>query len=100
MAAQAEQLRTQYITSIINKEFNGTAKFKGFQRSFETMIRLYDNAGSVANRAAMDDEMKRELLLAILKDPTTPPAKGIDGRKFIGAQSWLAEQEEDDIATY
>ncbi|KAF8416252.1 hypothetical protein EV426DRAFT_700412 [Tirmania nivea] len=82
MAAQAEQLRMQYITSIINKEFNGTAKFKGFQRSFETIVRLHDNAGSTGHRVAMDDEIKWELLVAILKDPTAPPPKGMDGRKF------------------
>ena len=87
MAAQAELLRTQYITSIINKEFSGAAKFKGFQRSFESpMVRLHDNAGTVAHRVAMGD-MKKELLIATLKDPARPPAKGMDRRKFVGAQS-------------
>jgi len=39
--------------------------------------------------------------MAILKDPAgPPPAKEIDSRCFIGAQYWLAEQQDADIATH
>jgi len=44
--AHAEHLRTQFVMSIINKEFTGVAKFKEFQHSFETLVRLHDNAGA------------------------------------------------------
>ena len=55
MATQAE-LGTQFITSIINKELNETAKFKGlFQRLFEIVV--------PPNRISMECE---ELLFATL----------------------------------
>ena len=56
------------------------------------MIRLHDNTGAEAYRVAMEDDMEIELLIAILKDPARPPAKGMDGRRFVGAQSLLADQ--------
>ena len=37
------------------------------------------------------DDMKRELLVATLKGPAVPLAKGIDRRKFIEAHLWLAD---------
>lgn len=48
----------------------------------------------------MDEEMKKELLMATWKDPRVPPTKGVDGKKFVGAMTWLADQEEAEIATY
>ena len=100
MAAAAEQQRTQFITTIMTKQFSGITAFKPLQKSFETLVRLYDRAGGPNHRQAMDEELKRELLLAILIDPVVPPKKGLDGETFIGAQSWIAEQEEAEIATY
>ena len=44
-AALAEQLRAQHLTTIISKEYNRTTKFRGFSRSFETFVRLHDQAG-------------------------------------------------------
>lgn len=100
MAARAEQLRAQLVTTIINKEFTGVTKFKGFLPSFETLVRLHDAAGAPDHNIPLSDEMKRDLLIAILKDPAVAPAKGLDGRRFVGAQSWFADQEEEGIATY
>lgn len=85
MAAQAEQLHTQYTTSIISKEFNGTAKFKGPRVRSKTIVRLHKNAKTAEYRVAMEDEMNWELLSATLKDPATPPVNGIDGRKFVAS---------------
>lgn len=43
--------------------------------------------------------MKKELLMTTLKGPAIPLAKGIDGRRFVGAQSWPGDQEDAAIAT-
>src|SRR5207302_122125 len=88
-------LRTQFITSIINKEFTETAKFKGFHRSFETLIKLHDNAGSAAHRVPMGDEMKRELLIATLKDPAVLSAKqkeSMEGGSLAHNPGWAVNQ--------
>ena len=78
-AALAEQLRAQHLTTIISKEYNGTTKFRGFLRSFETFVRLHNQAGMPPHRQVMDPEIKKELLIATLRDPLHPPLKGIDG---------------------
>ena len=78
-AALEEQLRAQHLTTIMSKEYNGTTKFRGFLRSFQTLIRLHDQARMQPHRQPMDPEMKKELLIATLRDPPNPLAKGIDG---------------------
>ena len=99
-AALAEQLRAQHLTTIISKEYNGTMKFRGFLRSFETFERLHDQAGMPPHRQAMDPEMKKKLLIATLRDPLHPPTKEIDGQRFVGLQSFIADLPDEQIKTF
>ena len=69
-------------------------------RSFETFVRLHDQAGIPPHRQAMDPEMKKELLIATLRDPLNPPAKGIDGQRFVGPQSFIADLPDEQIETF
>ena len=39
-------------------------------------------------------------MVATLKDSSIPLTKGLDGRRFIDAQSWLVEQEDTEVGTY
>ena len=44
--------------------------------------------------------MKKELLIATLWDLLNPPAKGIDGRRFVGPQSFIADLPDEQIKTF
>ena len=44
--------------------------------------------------------MKKELLIATLRDPPNPPAKGIDERRFVGPESFIADLPDEQIDTF
>ena len=63
-------------------------------------MRLHDRAGIQQHQHPMEPEMKKELLIATLRDLVNQPAKGLDGRSFIGPQSYPADLPDDQIETF
>ena len=98
-AAAAEQSRQQYVAAILAKQFKGTSKFSSFIQTFEMLIEEHDEAGSVGHRVEMMPQKKR-LLIAILWDPSNSPLKGIDGRRFVGPQTYITDLPVEQTDTY
>ena len=48
-------------------------------QTFEMFVEEHDEAGQVRYRVEMTPQKKRGLLIATLRDPADPPAKGVDG---------------------
>ena len=44
--------------------------------------------------------MKKELLIATLRNPLNPPAKGIDGQRFVSSQSFIADLPDEQIEIF
>ena len=42
----------------------------------------------------------KELLIATLRDPPNPLVKGIDGQRFVGLQSFIADLPDEQINTF
>ena len=87
----------QYVSSILANQFNGMPKFQGFIQTFEMLIEEHDEAGRLGYQVAMTPQKKRRLLIAALRDSTNPPASGVDGRRFKGPQTYIADLELDKI---
>ena len=90
-AAVAEQFRQQHVAIILAKQFKGTTKFSGFIRAFEVLIGEHDEAGWIGQQVEMMLQKQKRLLIATLQDPENPPLKGIDGRRFVGSQTYIAD---------
>ncbi|KAA8915012.1 hypothetical protein FN846DRAFT_885548 [Sphaerosporella brunnea] len=85
-----------YLGILARKEYDGSTPIAPLLQDFDAFTALIQACDS-----SVTDDVIALLLRSSLRSPVAaPPAKGVDGHKFLSPPTWLSRQKPADIDTY